>query len=284
MKAVLNFENATIASKDRRDTQPGFKALLKREYHQPGQGDLFDMATGKCLPHSIVVASHIFQHKWQHELSQWTSLTDINDTCNGLLLYRSVEWAFNRAKICVEVNSQEEITFCLLDQGLRDVKLVDKAGELRSESNRGHQPLMAGMELQMTFGELDEQPLKFPDNVVMRPSKRLLGLHALLAQWTAQDRTPCHRARRVAYNISDDQTTKQAIKNLSILTWRAGVDCHLPVSVSHQRFGHTILTCCLGSLQHNWPLTTPRKDPMFEIPHHRVRVWPEAKHTLAVEV
>jgi hypothetical protein len=64
--------------------------LLKHAYHQPDEGDLFDMATGKHLYYSTVVAAHIFQHKWQNELSQFTSLANINDACKGLLPYKLV--------------------------------------------------------------------------------------------------------------------------------------------------------------------------------------------------
>jgi hypothetical protein len=184
------------------------------------------------------------------------------------LLYKPVEWAFDRAKICIEVNSKEEMTFFLLGEGLRDIKLVDKACELRSEGKRGNQPSKSERKLQMTFGELDGQPLKFPENFTTRPSKRLLGLHALSAQWTAQHETPSRQIRGVVYNTSDDPRSEQAMKNFSILTWRQSV----PVSVSHQPFGHSILTCCLGSLQHHWEnLHPPQKDPMFEIPPHWVR-------------
>jgi hypothetical protein len=98
LKALLNFKDATIALQSRADMHPKFELLLKCEYHQPDDGKLFDMATGTCLPHSIVVASHIFQYKWQNKLLQFTSLTDINDSRNGLLLYRPVEWAFCQAK------------------------------------------------------------------------------------------------------------------------------------------------------------------------------------------
>jgi hypothetical protein len=61
VRGLLNFEDATTASRNREHTQTGFKDLLKEEYHQPHDGKLFDMATGKRLPHSIVIASHIFQ-------------------------------------------------------------------------------------------------------------------------------------------------------------------------------------------------------------------------------
>ena len=242
LNARLSFEDATVASQSRADTQANFKRLLKREYHQPEIGNLFDMATGTSLPHSIVVASYIFQHKWRKELSQFTSVTDINDPCNGLLLYKPVQWAFDRAKICVEVKSGDKMTFRLLDEDLRDTLLVDKACRLRDERGGGNQRLKEEENLQMTFGDLDEQPLKFPEGTVMRPSKRMLGLHAVAARKTAQVREPLRRIEEVAYDTSDDETTKNAI---TILQWRKEVVLGGPVSVSHRPFGNAILTCHL---------------------------------------
>jgi hypothetical protein len=242
LNARLNFENATVASQSRADTQWKFKRLLKREYLQPEIGNLFDMATGTYFPHGSVVASYIFQHKWQKELSQFTSITDIDDPRNGLLLYKPVEWAFDRAKICVEVKSGDKMTFCLLDQDLRNIVLADKACELRDDTGRGNKRLPEEMDLRTTFGDLDEQPLKFPEGTVMRPSKRLLGLHAVAARKTAQVREPLRRIKDVAYDTSDNETTKNTI---TILQWREEVALGGPVSVSHRPFGNAILTCHL---------------------------------------
>jgi hypothetical protein len=199
------------------------------------------MATGECLPHSIVVASHIFQHKWRGELSRFTSLENINDPRNGLLLYKPVEWAFDRAKICVEVKSQTEMTFRLLDQDLHGIKLVNKACELRAGKGRGNQPLPEESGIQMTFGDLDRQPLKFPEEVQFRPSKRLLGLHALVSRWTAQRYTH-HRIPSVSYDTSDDARAKTALQHLKVMAWRDSVHCDAPVSISRP-LGRVILTC-----------------------------------------
>lgn len=242
LNARLNFEDATAASQSRTPAQAEFKRRLKLEYHQPVNGNLFDMATGTSLPHGSVIAAHIFQHKWGKALLQFTSMTNINDPCNGLLLYKPVEWAFDRAKICVEVKSGDKMTFRLLDEDLRDTLLVDKACHLRDERGGGNQPPKGEENLRMTFGDLDEQPLKFPEGTVMRPSKRLLGLHAASARKTAQAREPLRRIKEVAYDTSDDETTKNAI---TILQWRKEVALGGPVSVSHLPFGNAILTCHL---------------------------------------
>ena len=242
LNARLSFEDATVASRSRAHTQAKFKRLLKHEYHQPEIGNLFDMATGTSLPHCSVVASHIFQHKWQKELSEFTSITDIDDPCNGLLLYKPVEWAFDRAKICVEVKSGNRMTFRLLDEDLRKTLLADKACRLRDERGGGNNRTKEEENLLMTFGDLDKQPLKFPEGTVMRPSKRLLGLHTVAARKAAQVREPLRRIEEVAYDTSDDETTKNAI---TILQWRKEVALGGPVSVSHRPFGNAILTCHL---------------------------------------
>ena len=242
LHARLSFENATVASQSRKDTQWKFKSLLKRKYLQSETGNLFDMATGRSLPHGSVVASHIFQHRWAKELSEFTSMTDIDDPLNGLLLYKPVEWAFDRAKICVEVKSGDNMTFRLLDEALRNTLLVDQACLLRDERGSGNKPPEEEENLLMTFGDLDEQPLKFPEGTVMRPSKRLLGLHAVAARMTAQLKEPLRRIKGVAYDTSDDETTKNTI---TILQWRKEVPLGGPVSVSHRPFGNAILTCHL---------------------------------------
>jgi hypothetical protein len=47
-----------------------------------------------------------------------------------LLLYKPVEVAFDQGKICIEVDGVGRMRFALLDQSIRDKKLVDLACEL----------------------------------------------------------------------------------------------------------------------------------------------------------
>jgi hypothetical protein len=124
LRVLLNFEDATIALED---MQFKFKADLKREYDPSDDGKLFNMTTGMCLDHTTIMASYIFQHKWKNQLSQFTTLKNINDMCNGLLLYKPFEWAFDWAKICIEVMHDYPMRFHLLDPGLEDIMLADKA-------------------------------------------------------------------------------------------------------------------------------------------------------------
>jgi hypothetical protein len=232
LKALLNFEDATIASRNRGDTQFPFRQSLLHEYDPQVDNNVFDMATGMRLPEKTVVASHIFQHKWRNELSRFTTLRDVNDVRNGLLLYKPVEWAFDRAKLCVEVKQPYgEMTFRLFDSALRNVKLADMARQLRDRNGSGNHPFDEEKELHTTFGDLDGAPLQFPDWATMRPSKRLLGLHAIAAQWTAQDKDPKHRIPNVECDSSGDEVTERAVRNYSIVAWRENVQtvsCYHP--------------------------------------------------------
>lgn len=77
----------------------------------------------------------------------------INDPCNGLMLPKSVECAFDRAQVCIDVQcgegwvnfeGQDLFTFRLQDKSLRNEKLTACA---------------SGLGFETTFGDLDGQLL-----------------------------------------------------------------------------------------------------------------------------
>jgi hypothetical protein len=232
----LSFENASVASESRAKTQKAFKELLKTTYQQPDDHHLLDMATGERLLHSTVIAAHIFQHNWRKHMPRFTTITDINDARNGLLLYKPVEWAFDRAKICVEV-SDAGMTWYLLDQELREVKLVDKARSLRGGApTHSSDSLKKEEDLHTTFGMLHGKPLVFPDGVEARPSKRLLALHATSALLRARplNHEPIPDLK---FDTSGDETTFKAVTALRIADWQAGmkdVERFFEVSLHYQ--------------------------------------------------
>jgi hypothetical protein len=189
-----------------------FKTLLEAEYQQPDQEDLFDMATGHYLPCDLVVASHIFLYKWRNRMLRHTDFRDINDVRNGLLLYKPVEWAFNRAKMCIEVDEMGRMTFRLLDYDLYNVKLI----ELRSKRRT-----FGTTNVQTTFGDLDKQEVRFPEHSVTRLSHQLLGLHAIAAWVEAQSNTPNSEIIVPECNVLDMETTTSF--NRLILAWVNGV-------------------------------------------------------------
>jgi hypothetical protein len=206
MMQTLDFGNVTNAS---HEGEGDFEDPLKEAYgfSYKDKSDLWDMATGEYFRPGCVIAAHIFQYRWRRYLSTFSGLTNIHDVRNGLFLYMPVEWAFNRAKLFIQVNKTGALTFRLLDQGLRDVKLADKASELvRMEGERERAPVGRGVTHQTTFGDLDGQDVHFPPNSKMRPSKRLLALHAYATWLTFTGLNPDSQVAAPVYNfnVSED--------------------------------------------------------------------------------
>lgn len=213
----LNFDDATAASHRHGNSLLKFKTLLEGEYQEPAQEGLFNMVTGHYLPCDLVVASYIFLYKWRNRIFQHMDFRDINDVQNGLLLYKPVEWAFNRAKMCIEVDDMGRMTFCLLDYDLYNVKFIDKDAELQSE-----RPTFGGTTVQMTFGDLDKQEVWFPERSATRPSHQLLGLHAITAWVGAQRNMPNSEIIVPECNVLDAGMTTSSFNRL-ILAWANGV-------------------------------------------------------------
>ena len=193
------------------------------EYQSIGEADMFDMATGQYLPNAVVMASHVFLYRWRRRLLHFTALEDIHDVHNGVMLYGPVQWAFNRAKICIEVNTAGRMIFRLLDHSLYDVGLVDKACELRRELGRDHQPIGKEANLQMTFGDLNGREMQFPDHSTTRPLKQLLGLHSFAAWVEAHHSSPNAEISIPVCHASDAEKTKLPF-NMFIEAWRNGDD------------------------------------------------------------
>ena len=98
------------------------------EHIPPTEFLSFDMATGRALQSKAVIAAHILPHRWKINLLTTFSLSVTNDPRNGLMLYKPVECAFDRAQLCIDVEStegQDLFKFRLLDESLRNKKLID---------------------------------------------------------------------------------------------------------------------------------------------------------------
>ena len=235
LREFLNFEDATAASQEQSNANIRFKALLKTEYHQFTQDNLFDVAIGELLPDETVVASHIFLYKWRRRISHYTTFNDVDDVRNGLLLYKPVEWAFNRAKICISINDAGRMVFHLLDHDLYHVRLADKACEFQTDSqSRGRR------ELQTTFGDLDGKEVQFPSESTTRPAKHLLGIHAVAAWVDAQGEIDDAEVPIPECNISDVDDAKFPL----IEAWLKGVS--KLQSTFHVRYSDLPLTTNQG--------------------------------------
>lgn len=204
-----------------------FKAALKALYRQSSDQVLFDMAMGKTIRHGAIIASHIFQHRWRKYLSTFSELTHIDDEHNGLLLYKPVEWAFDRAKVCIEV-IDGELRFHLLDSDLTQVTLKDVAKEIKWYNVAEEEVSM------MTFGDLNGRLVEFPPNTVIRPSRRLLSLHAHASWIFSKTLYPDHHIPRLIYDITHDHSNDNLTMTIirSIDKWkRSSRSGKLPIGI-----------------------------------------------------
>jgi len=104
-------------------TDPAFKSSLTQLYSQEKRGGsavlLFCMATQCFLPKPFVIASHIFKRQW-HKTAKTLQDFEIHDPCNGLLLFKPFEWAFDTSRMIILVEDEHETDFQLVgDTGLR---------------------------------------------------------------------------------------------------------------------------------------------------------------------
>jgi len=207
---TLEFQKIKTPSQSQADTE--FKRLLKKSYGQHEWGMIHDMATGRNLVHSTVTGAHIFQRNWRKTLPQHSSFNeeDINGVQNGLLLYKPVESIFDEGRICIEVDNTGEMKFYLLDQSIRNRKLVDFAYELRQGNNHEDGYAEGEAAIDTTFGDLDGDRVKFPSGSTMRPAKRLLAVHAITA-WAKHCEKSNARIRIPEFDTSDDEMTNDYI-------------------------------------------------------------------------
>jgi hypothetical protein len=240
MMGMLDLKSDTSVLQSRDERLLGFQDVVKREYNQFDQDDLFDMATGETFLHERVAITHIFQSRWRKFLPLFTSSANIDDVHNGLMLYKPVAWAFNRGKLCIQVDRVGRMSFHLFDDDLRDISLASKARSLQiaprpTDEVVGELDLTFG-ELDFTFGDLDGKEVQFPVGSTMRPSKRLLALHAYAAwlkAWSLHPDIQFPTPRHIFFDDEANGTNGPAL-GFSIEQWRLAVHPNLPVSKSRQ--------------------------------------------------
>jgi hypothetical protein len=88
-----------------------------------------------------------------------------------------------------------------------------------------------------TLGDFDGQPVVFPEGSRMRPLKRLLGIHAIVATWRAETISKCQLCE-AQYDVLEDNTADQVLSNTSILMPQ---DKFEHVSLHIDCFGHSFM-------------------------------------------
>lgn len=88
----------------------GFKKQLIVYYYQvhPAVSELKCMFSGIVLPVQVIIGGHLFKSCWAKDCKARLGFDDINDSRNGLLLFKPFEYAFDNSHICFQFDSENE--------------------------------------------------------------------------------------------------------------------------------------------------------------------------------
>ena len=157
------------------------------------------MILDMMLPSSLVIGGHIFKREWFKFDVHKTLLNmeDIDCARNGFLLFKPVEWAFDRSMLFFDLDSTSGDFFLrILDPSIRSRQLMDVLlSDVASEPGRPKfrippEDIMEATKLvvgETTFGCLERRRLKYR-SMVNYPLKRALSFHARMAIDLAEKR------------------------------------------------------------------------------------------------
>lgn len=163
--------DAWTPSKRSRDENPGFKSKLIKFYccEHPTDNRLVKcMLLNDYLPKSSVIGSHIYKAAtYGSGLEDFgLRVVDLWNERNGMLLYQSIEKAFDVKEVCFIYNSLRS-QLCIL------VLKPDLLGEkVLSPVDQSTYPSLATI----TFSDLNGRPLQLPAGIF--PFRRILSFHA----------------------------------------------------------------------------------------------------------
>lgn len=69
-------------------------------------GKLVCMLTSEALPSKTVIAAHLYKSLWAVFVELALGFSDIDDVCNGLLLWKPIVHAFDTAQMCFTHDTQ----------------------------------------------------------------------------------------------------------------------------------------------------------------------------------
>jgi hypothetical protein len=174
------------------------------------------------------------------------------------MLYKPVAWASKRGKLCIKVDAQGRMSFCLFDHDLCYVNMASKARALQI-TPRSTDKVVGELDPKFgdfdpTFGDLNGKEVKFPKGSMMRPSKSLLALHTYASWLKAWSLHPDIKFPIPQHIFSDNEGkgTDRVALGYSIRQWVMTVHPGLHVSGSRQSPCHAALTCLVSMLhKHN---------------------------------
>lgn len=181
----------------RRDNRP-FKLSLYNYYQQMGPpvaifpAHLKCMLTGITMSSEAIVASHLLPYKNKH-LSGLFELPNIDDPCNGLLLFKGIKEAYDRCHICFVYDSESSHFVCKVLN-----KTVSQKTWKQYVSDNGSKAKAKGTDIsivQQQYPVLQEHSINCLQDLegkrlvlppLISPMKRILNFHARMALYYAR--------------------------------------------------------------------------------------------------
>ena len=155
-----------------------FSKRVKNAYGALEHDQCWCLLTNALLPSSTVIASHLFKWEWA-ECVYLLGFEDVNDTRNGLPLWKPLEWAFDSSRLCFTYNKYtDQFIANVLDPNILARKMSDVG-----RHKMGPEWMEPPHHLKnLTFRDIDQQPLEFAPNLLQRPLKRVLNFQARQAR------------------------------------------------------------------------------------------------------
>ena len=102
-----------------------FSKRVKKTYAAMDHGQCWCLLTNAKLPSSTVIALHLFKWEWA-EHTYILGFSEINDTRNGIPLWKPLEWAFDTPRLCFTYNKDtDQFIANVLDPNILAWKLID---------------------------------------------------------------------------------------------------------------------------------------------------------------
>ena len=200
------WDKMSISSQVSRKENPGFKHDLIAFYEcacDRNQHKIKCMVLNMFLPQKIVSASHIFPaYTRGKELDEYNlEENDLWNPRNGLLLYKTIEVAFDRMECC--------FLYLPFDQSIH-IKILNPALLSQRVWQDKHVSQIPPNHQSLTFQDIDDQKLQLPKD--RYPYRRILHLHAKFSvkravkqSWMTQVQS---ESFKTVFGLSDDANAK----------------------------------------------------------------------------
>jgi len=227
-------------------SQIDFKKNLETFYaiypaYENGQPFLTCMISGLKFPAGTVIAAHLLPRRHHLVCDTLLSFNDINDSRNGLLIFRPFEWAFDTGKLSIIVK-QGKYLIKIVDADLRSKHIREQYCELlndeiadlqktgkdasKFESTRAFmlkppKRLLKWCQ-EATFGDFDGKELSY-QFTTSKPFHRCLYFQWMMSIGGAKNITQAEKEALIN-DVGEFCSENVAFSDFSILEWLKGVE------------------------------------------------------------